>query len=77
MELIPIARSKALAFIARKNDALYIGHSQEVTPDAIIELQSFDLMLLIIEGKPTKSKLNDAERTYWTERVRESNAWLN
>lgn len=77
MQLVPVARSQAIAFISKKGEAFYIGHAQEVSPDAIVELQNFDLVLLIVEGKPTKSKLNDAERTYWTERVRESNAWLN
>lgn len=77
LELIPIARTKTLACIVRKNDELSIGWSDKVEPDAIVELQNFEIVLLIIDGKPTRSTLNDAERTYWTERIRESNAWLN
>jgi hypothetical protein len=77
LQLLPIARSKAIACIVKKKDELYIGGSDQVTPDAIVELQNFQIMLLIIDGKPTRSELSDAERTYWSERVRESNAWLN
>lgn len=77
LELIPVARSKVLACIVRKNEQLYLGWSEDLSPEAIVELQNFEIVLLILEGKPTKSTLNDSERTYWTERVRESNAWLN
>lgn len=77
LELVPVARSKSLACIVKKRDDLYIGWSDKVEPDAIVELQNFSIVLLIIDGKPTRSELTDAERTYWIERVRESNAWLN
>ena len=77
LELVPIARSKTIACIVKKKDELYIGWSEDLSPDAIVELQNFSIVLLIIDGKPTRSELSDAERTYWSERVRESNAWLN
>ena len=77
LDLLPVARSKVLACIVRKKDELYIGWSEDLSPAALVELQNFEIVLLILEGKPTRSKLTDAERTYWTERVRESNAWLN
>jgi hypothetical protein len=77
LELVPVARSKSLACIVKKNDELYIGWSDKVEPEAILELQYFKIILLVLDGKPTRSELNDAERTYWSERVRESNGWLN
>lgn len=77
LELVPVARSKSLACIVKKKDELYIGWSDKIEPEAIVELQNFSIVLLILDGKPTRSSLNDSERQYWCERVRESNAWLN
>lgn len=77
ISIIPAARSKPLACIVKKTTGIYVGHSDTMAPDAIVELQKFEIILLIVEGKPTKSTLSDEERKYFTERVRESNAWLN
>lgn len=76
-QLVAFARSYAIACLVRKSGKLFVGGKKEVTPEAIIELQNFEIVHLIIDGRHTKSKLSNPERLYFTDRIRESNAWLN
>jgi hypothetical protein len=75
--LVSKARWKDISAILRKEGRYYVAWCEKVSPNAIVELQNFDILHLVVEGKTTKTKLTLTELEYFNELVNSNNAWLS
>lgn len=75
--VVPAARWKDLAAVAKNGDTYLVISSEEASADAILALQKFETVVIIIQGKPTKLIISAEERDYLTQQIRASNAWMN
>jgi hypothetical protein len=75
--LIMIARRHDVAAIITESNCFRVIYSSTITLEDMKELQQHDPVLLLVNGKPTKSKLNDEQRKYFLQLAREANSQLN
>lgn len=75
--LIMIARRHDVAAIINESNCFRVIYSPRITLEDMKELQQHDPVLLLVNGKPTKSKLTDEQRKYFLQLAREANASLN
>lgn len=75
--IVPLARSKQLVFIVESNNELYYGSESTYSMKAGEEIAKHKIILLIIDGKATRSELSNSEREYFLRLTRESNVNSN
>lgn len=75
--LIMIARRHDVAAIINESNCFRVIYSSTITLEDMQELRTHDPILLLVNGKPTKSKLNDEQRKYFLMLAREANSQLN
>jgi hypothetical protein len=75
--LIMIARRHDVAAIINESNCFRVIYSTRITLEDMHELATHDPVLLLVNGKATKSKLNDEQRKYFLELAREANSQLN
>lgn len=75
--LIMIARRHDVAAIINESNCFRVIYSSTITLEDMKELQQHDPVLLLVNGKPTKSKLNEEQRKYFLQLAREANSQLN
>lgn len=75
--IIMIARRHDVAAIINESNCFRVIYTPRITLEDMQELATYDPVLLLVNGKPTKSKLTDEQRKYFLMLAREANSQLN
>jgi len=76
-QLVMIARHYNVVALVKLGNSFKTARSFDISAKEIQELDKYEVLHVIVDGKTTRSTLTDEERKFFTEEARRMNAWLN
>jgi hypothetical protein len=71
------ARRSDLVAVWKEGEVYRLVVHAKVTPEAIAQVKTSDAILILVQAKPTRIKMNPGELQTWHQVVRDANAWFN